>query len=391
MSSELIAAATRKKDEIIRKIEIFSRCEHLNDVRRFWISYEPSPAAPESVAGVDGSNIKVDFQGFTIYGVAAAAVLFRGLANGKYESAVTLSVADIDVLSPPQVAERVGLYREVLEVKVAIQSMLSDVEYVLMDGSLRSMLITPSPLNNILLSTILARVSREFGDEVFSNIEARLTRTLRSIDAVRNCPIVTKEVTESVVYDVDESKSQMITALEYIEKLAVIRRLISDAYLNNIPVLFISKTSRSQTYVKRFFKGKTPVTDIMLFQYLTRESGFSKPYLEDKPIKEMPKVLGLREFYDKLRILLTYVRLGTGEHVFKVEIPYIIGSSATNTLESVVRDVVDILKSVSGDGYPYPLYEAHHITYLSREAFINIVNALGITHLLTGREVLGEY
>ena len=385
-----MAVVAKKKNEIIRKIEVFSRREHLSEVRKFWVAYEPSPKVPESIAGVDGSNVKMDFQGFTIYGVTAAAVIYHGLADGRYNSAVSLSVADVDVLSPPQVAERVSLYREVLEVKVAIQAILSRAEYVLMDGSLRSMLITPSPLNQVLLSTILSRVSREFGDEVFNNIEDELTRTLKSIEEVRNYPIVVKEVTEPLIYEVDENKLQMIIALEYIEKLAVIRRLISDAYLNNIPVLFVSKTSRSQAYIKHFIKGKTSVTDIMVFQYLTKEPGFSKPYLEEKPIKEMPKVLGLREFYDKLRILLTYVRLGEGEPVLKVEIPYLVGSSATEALASVVRDVADILKSVSGGGYPYPLYEAHRITYLSKEMFANIVNALGISHLLTGREVLGE-
>ena len=128
----------------------------------------------------------------------------------------------------------------------------------------------------------------------------------------------------------------------------------------------------------------------MIFQYLTKEPGFSKPYLEEKPIKEMPKVMGLKEFYDKLRILLTYIRLGEGEPVFKVEIPYLVGSSASEVLGNVVKEVADILKSISSGGYPYPLYEAHRATYLSRDMFVNVVNALGISHLLTGREVLGE-
>jgi len=390
LSSELIAVAARKRDEIIKKIEIFSRRHYINEVRKFWVPYEPSPRIPVSIAGVDGSNAKVDFQGFTIYGITAAAVIYSELINGKYSSVATLTIADVDVLSPPQAAERVGLYREILEVKVAIQAMLSGAEYVLMDGSLRSMLITPSPLNQVLLSTILSRIKREFGDDIFSRIESELTKTLKSISEVRAHPFIVKEVTEPLIYEIDESKLQMIIALEYIEKLAVIRRLISDAYLNNVPVLFISKTSRSQAYVKHFIKGKTPVTDIMIFQYLTKEPGFSKPYLEEKPIKEMPKVMGLKEFYDKLRILLTYLRLGEGEPVFKVEIPYLVGSSASEVLGNVVKEVADILKSISSGGYPYPLYEAHRATYLSRDMFVNVVNALGISHLLTGREVLGE-
>ncbi|MCD6428065.1 MAG: DNA double-strand break repair nuclease NurA [Desulfurococcales archaeon] len=390
MSSELISAAARKRDEIIKKIEIFSKQHYINEVRKFWILYEPSPKVPTSIAGVDGSNAKVDFQGFTIYGITAAAVIYRELINGKYRDVATLSVADVDVLSPPQAAERVGLYREILEVKVAIQAMLNGAEYVLMDGSLRSMLITPSPLNQVLLSTILSRIEREFGEEVFDKIESGLTKTLKSISEIKVHPLVAKEVTEPIIYEVDESKLQMIIALEYIEKLAVIRRLISDAYLNGVPVLFVSKTSRSQAYVKRFIKGKSPVTDIMVFQYLTREPGFSKPYLEEKPIKEMPKIMGLKEFYDRLRILLAYIRLGEGDPVLKVEIPYLVGSSAGDVLDDVVKEVANMLKSISGGGYPYPLYEAHRVTYLSRDMFVNVVDALGISRLLTGREVLGE-
>ena len=391
MSSEIFAVAARRRAELVRKVELLKGLGIGERVSRVWVPYEPKPKPLPSVAGVDGGSGRVDFQGFTLYGVTAVASVYMGLEGGRYSRALTIPVADVDILTPPQAFGRIDLYRETLEAKVGVAALLEGSGLVLMDGSIKSVLITPSPLNERALPTALKEALNEFGVGVFNDLGREVTLSLTDLGRLKGSPLSSREVLRGRV-PLSEEVLNAVVALEYVEKLEVYRRLIVNASEYCVPVIFISKTGRSQVYFRSLSRelGIDVPSDINVFQYLTRGPGYSRPYLEERPLKVMPDILNLKSFYSRLRVMISYVRLGEGLPVLKVEVPYVKPLSLGEA-EDVVRDLMDCLTPISTGGYPYPLLEAHELAHVRRHVMEGVARVLGLTPYLTGREVLREW
>ena len=360
-------------------------------VNELWIKPSVSPSTPKSLSGVDGGSAKVDFQGFTLYAVDAVAPTYYDMMNDRYESFKVFSLADVDIPIPPQVSVRIDMYREILEAKVALAALSERrVELLLMDGSLRSVLITPLSIESLVRAERM--VSKVFGDEVYSELERILSKQVVNYNVLRMNPIASKDIIESYGEELTEEELPAVVLIEYIEKLETYRRLISKALDSGTLLAFISKTARSQLYFGVLCKklGRYIPPDIIVFQALTSSDGFSKPHIDVKPVKVMPSILSLRSFYDRLRIITTYVRLEDGGPVLKVEIPYLGNVSEDMAINDVLR-LFKYMKSLSSNGYPYVLAEAHELSRISRDALGSIAYMLDLTSQRTGREVLGEW
>jgi len=364
------------------------REKYLESVEKeLWINMDIKDKMPKSVAGVDGSNVRVDFQGFTLYGVDAVATFYDDVKDLKYSNSKVYALADLDVLIPPRARERIDLYREILEAKTALLTVLeNDVELLLMDGSLKSVLITPS-IEPIVVA--MDKVSKIFGDHVYLELYNLLSKSLRSYDKLRDQPIITKLLITDESKVLTEDDYLAVVLLEYIEKLESYRRLLLKCFEKDTLLAFISKTGRSQAYFADLGKKlrKYIPADITVFQNLTSSPGYSKPRMEDRPIKGMPNILSLREFYDKLRIAVTYIRLEEGGPVLKLEIPYIINVDAS-TIEGDTIRLLSYLKGISPQGYPYVLMEAHELSRISKDTINRIIYSLDLIPQRTGREVL---
>jgi len=358
-----------------------------NAVKEIWVSTNIESRMPQSVAGIDGSSVKVDFQGFTLYGIDAIAVLYNDIKGLKYRNSKVYAIADLDVLIPPRAKERIDMYREIIEAKTAFITVLeNDVELLLMDGSLKSVLITPS-IEPIVIA--MNKVSTMFGDQIYLKLYNMLSESLRNYDELRERPLVSKLLAVDESRTLTEEDYLAMAFLEYIEKLETYRRLLLKCFEKGTLLAFISKTGRSQAYfadISRKLRRYIPA-DITVFQNLTSSSGYSKPKVDDKPLKGMPNILSLREFYDKLRIAITYIRLDDGGPVLKLEIPYM-SNVSTLTIEENILRLLSYLKNISPQGYPYVLLEAHELSRISKDTINSVIYSLDLMPQRTGREVL---
>ncbi len=398
MNKEVLEVALRKRDDILRKLSSGQRKEVVKAVRNSWISYEPQPEMPESLSAIDGGQGTLEFKGFTLYAISAASMLYS-FSGGKYSLGKEFWLADVDVLQPPSSKERISLLREILEVKVALLSVLTGSKLLLADGSLRSLLIAPRPLQSssgiINLRESIKSLLEEFGKNIIDKLDESFEEAIKDYNEIRLRPLEAQKVISSFT-TLSNSLITEIVTLEYIEKLVAIKKLISITLLSGKSVAYLSKRGRAQNYFSRLSELlKTPLpSDMMLFNTLTKGSGYSKPIIPElmKPprwekIKWMPPVLGLNKFFKDLNVAVTYVRLSKGDPVIKVEIPVI----GTEVNESFIKSLINWLSTISAGGYPYPLYEVDRAVRIPRGSMLQLVRGLGLNTFLTGREVLGEW
>ena len=398
MSEELFTIAARKRDDIRRKVAELAIDEYLRRARDLWSSYKPKSSPPKAVAGIDGGNQKIDFKGFSLYAVTGSSVTYAySDTDGKFVFKNSFTLADLDILTPPQITERIDLYREILEAKAALIASQNNAKLILIDGSLRSTLITPYPLRGEKrLNVALKQLMNVWGESYLWELKSRLIKGISNPSIFREEPITSKEILKDEP-SVDEDTIPAILFMEYVEKLLIYWHLIVNMSKKSYLPVFVSKNSRSQLYFKGFGKevGKQPPPDIFIFESLGKDTGYTIPYPlsdeEAKPLKHMPAVLDLDVLYSKLRVATTYIRLQYGGPVLRLEIPYIKDSNSFTITNDLVESVMDSLLSVSSDGYPYPLLEAHMVSHIRRDIMASLAHALGLEAYLTGREVVEEW
>lgn len=398
LNDEVVRIALRKRAEILSKVKLLAKKGIREEVRREWVTYRPKPASQDFLAGVDGGEALREYQGITIYAISAAAIMYRyGGTRGWLPE--TLVVADVDAILSSPAGGRVGILRETLEAKVGAVAALKGVKLILADGSLRSVIIEPRPRGEgggYTFDRAAKALKTSSGPDIFRRIVEGVEQGIKNPETLREEPLVARREVrlDSVPPDM---RVDAMTAAEYIEKLAAIRALLREATWRGARLIYVSKRSRTSHYFKGLREGKILPPDIMMFQYLTTEPGFSKPIFPEvgekggvRRIKQVPEVEGLSEFYSRVKVAVSYVRLASGGPVLKVEIPVLEGSGPAVD-EGFMRSVMDALASVSTEGYPYPLFEADKIARIPNTTLSIIIQALGLPPLLTGREVLEEW
>lgn len=400
MNRELMEAALRKKEEILSKLKSTALKELKNAVEEVWIPYSPRPVSPRRLGAVDGGQNTAEFKGFTLYGISGTSILFElAGAGGRYVNIGAYTLADVDILYPPSARDRISLLRETLEGEAGYLSIREDVDLLLMDGSLRSVLIAPRPLvgegRSETLEETMERAKELLGSNIFDRLEERVRSRLKDPGVLRESPFTAYTLLKEVM-EPGEEVLQELFLLEYVEKLVIYKELIS-ASLPRKTLYFISKRGRAQNYfgdLAKNLKLYIP-SDMMLFQYMTRGPGYSLPLIPElgksprwRRLKWLPPFIsGLNTFFGGLNVAITYLRLSEGAPVIKVEIP-VIGDSLH---EDDVRRLMDFLAPISAGGYPYPLYEVDRLTRIPDEDMIRLCRALGLNVFSSGREVVGEW
>ncbi len=380
-----------KKAEIIEKRLSETTLEPLREeAEKEWIQYEPRPFEPESIAGVDGSNNSIEFKGITLYAVLGYAIM------KKDTGVVEHLVGDIDILYPPGIAERVRLLREIAEAKAALLS--RDAEILLVDGSIRSLLIHPRPLTQyVVLDNAIKEAARLFGEKIFYEIYDRVKEQVSGDPEEWVEPFVSKALAlENNL--TTEDKEPIVVLLEYVEKLLSLRLLLESRMSNRRwpGIIYLSKTSRSQLYFKHLREvGGIPVpSDILVFTYFTSKTGYSRPRLsEGEPLKQLPGKAGLDrllgDFFNEIDFIVSYTRLEDRGPVLKLEIP--VRRASVKDPSRIVEEAIDYISSISVNGYPYPLIDADKSSKITRQDMLLLAQVLGVLPRLTGREVLEEW
>ena len=124
-------------------------------------------------------------------------------------------------------------------------------------------------------------------------------------------------------------------------------------------IIFVAKSSTSNAALHG------AVGDLYYFSKAGNSAGFSKP------------------FKDQKGVLVTYVRLADYTPVLRLEVTHDLN-------EREIMDIMDIVGSVSYDGYPYVLRLAHERCKISNSDMALIEGALGLSAEQSSREVLGE-
>jgi len=285
------------------------------------------------------------------------------------------------------------------------------------DGSIISLLISPEPLTRIGIKRGLQAAEELAGLDVTVSLFDKLLEQaweLEKEDLYYGEPLISRLILEEALtsggrdagktgYDPEAAYAFIV----FIEKLLSLRLLLEKFASGGRRLAYVSKSSRSKEYLRRlrgtgdggFFKGRVSgPTDMAVFSNYTRTAGFSEPLIveEVEAIKDLPSegVLRrlVRDYFENIGIILTYVRLAQDGPVLKLEIPFdkSSGVSAARARE-VVKEVMDMLAGESHNGYPYPLIQVDKLVKVTRQDLTQIAFSLGILPSLTGREVLGEW
>ncbi len=372
-----------------RGLKDFIECREV--VEKNWFYNKPGNSMPKTVYGVDGGSYSVEFKG-SVLAVVTAISLGYSLEDEAYHSIDSIKTALIDTILPPRYAsERVSLYRETLEGKVACHS-CRDGSLVLMDGTIASVLIAPRPrhpsVREVLfrktdVEAVTSLISRDnpLFYEVFSKcIEDVLGKQSMLMEKPMCTPVLDYSFVDKNLID------YVVTIVEYLEKLYTYGHLLKRVYSGECSLVYIAKNSYSSDILE-----VVNYPDIILFERLTSKPGFStikvKKLTEIKHIPSafLPKhISSILEYFDKLCVYYGYVRLGDKTPVLKMEV---IDRCGVDSID-LFRRYHSLLFSISVDGYPFPLKTAHldsHITYSDVDRLLHI---LGFDIESTGREVL---
>ena len=346
MLAELLRVTVAKRDDIVRRIEGAST--RPESVSKVWIHYEPSPAGKPVVGAVDGSMNYKEYKGFAVYAVAAEAAIFTS------EAVDLIRLCDVDILEPYfRPRDRIRLYMSIYELKAAARA-VKRCDRLLLDGSLLSNIIRPVvwyPRN------IPQELVVQLAAEAASCLEGELvSRRYRSL--------------------LDDDPGDAATLLEYVEYLALLRRLLDDG---GETIVAVAKSSKSTTYFKDYVKP-----DIAIFEKYARGPGFSKPRIET--ISENSKARKWKYpiyegYFKALRITTFYARLVDGGPVLKFEVPGVLG-------EKDVRRLLDEICYFCVSGYPYPLRKVHVDVDIKNVYMENVIRVLSLYGEKTGRESL---
>ncbi len=387
MREYLLEIALRKAGYIMDKVKETGLEEVLEKAAKLWVKHEPQGVEPSSFGAVDGSNNSLEFKGLTLY-----AVLGYGIT--RESSVKEYFVGDIDVLYTGDTSEHVRLLREIAEMKTAY--LASNVDLLMIDGSITSLLIRPRPLtDNVALSTAI-REALEIDPDIFDTLWSDLKKQLSSCGNILVDPYISRRLShEHKLYS--ERKFYLPVLLEYIEKLLTIRLLLDKmvARKKKPGLVFISKTSRSRHYFREE-EAKRPIpSDILIFTYATREPGYSNPLIpefekglpREGPLKSM-----VHDFFEEFEYVVSYIRFEADAPLLKFEIPVYKGMySGGDDLKEIIVHLIESIYPLTVDGYPYPLIEADKSSKITRDDLINIAQIIGFLPRLTGREVLVEW
>ncbi len=364
--------------------------KYLEKVRNSWTPLvNKTPKPPAIVYGIDGGSRGVDFKGFTI-GLATAISVGYVFEGNVYKVLEPMKTAFVGKIIPPlDISERVNLYREILEGKIAVHSCKNNA-LVLMDGSISSILVRPRPGPRakgryMIIDDVINSIKNN-DNEYFKKLATCIDKTLSSISDLNEAPICSSLMQPSgldkELYDVAS------VVIEYLEKLYVYGRLLERVINGSCKLIFIAKTSHS----REIFESNYP--DIFIFEKLTKTPGRSIEVLKRlAEYKDLPISILDEEFAKPLEMFLvtgslySYMRLEENGPVLKVEI---IGDymGLQHNEASLLDEIYSMLLAVSNNGYPHPLRIAHidsHITYSDVE---KILRLLGLDIEVTGREVL---
>lgn len=359
-------------------------------VKKYWIKLDDLALTnPTIVYGIDGGSSEINFKGFILGLITGVSIGYK-YDNGMYLVNNILRTAFIDKITPPiYVSDRITLYREIIEGKLAVHSCKHN-SLILMDGSLASILIRPRPRprgrsHYFIIDEIIDLINREDKD-YFQKLLSCIDDTLLTQHKLEDNPICSSVVKPEISNE--ELRELSIVVAEYIEKLYVYGKLLERVLNNECKLVFIAKISYSNELLNLHYP------DAYVFEKLTTGKGRSIEVIKKlSEYKELPINILRNVFNQAIEsylvsgIITLYARIEDNAPVLKLEIvgDYI---DLLEKRAEYIDKIISMIRAVSSNGYPHPLRIAHKDSHITNKDIDNILRLAGLDLESTGREVL---
>jgi NurA-like 5'-3' nuclease len=355
MLDSLYQKALLKKDNINQKIiDDFNNPQV--DPSKFWIKYHiREDDSCVTICAGDGSINKKNFMGFIFYAIDAECLVYNTKLN-------IIESSEIDIIPYHQfVEDRLRSYMGIYEIKNALRAFKEyNVDILLFDGSILGNLIRPSPLERKLQNEVKEDIKHKY----LPILEDELLKDVNNLKV----GLTSSKFNESMADF--ENKTEAMIYLENLENLLVISELLK----NERSVIAISKTSTSREY----FESEIP--DMAIFDRYDRRAGFSKPKyinISKKVKRDLPVK---NDFFRDLTFTIFYARLEDHKNILKFELPY-------KADEEEIKNILDIIKTKSAEGYPHLLKKAHNDVLIKNVDLERLSKIVGFMEK-SGREML---
>jgi hypothetical protein len=348
MLEHLLEVMVTKKEDILKKLEEIEKRK--KEIKPPWEDFKINEVKGKRIAAGDSSINWTDLRTFTLYAVASQVFYF----DKKLEN---VGACDIDILWPcTRSEERLRFYMHIFEIKAYLQAVKKfNPDHILLDGSLIGMLVRPFP--SIFEPPLEVRT--EIEDKFLKKIETNIENGIE-IYSKKLWPVVEKEF--------PDFKIGAMCYLEYLEHLLSIYKLLSKA---GDKLIAIGKTSRANDYFN------LSIPDMAIFEKFSKKEGLSQP-LQVGSIKWKFPILD--EEFKKFSFTIFYSRLEERKNILKFEVPLEID-------EKIAKEILENIKSISTNGYPYLLKKAHSEVIIRKKDIEHLVKVFGLVEKV-GREML---
>jgi len=349
----LYEKALEKKKQLNNKLEIdFEKIKI--DPGNFWVDMQIGERKNCIViSGGDGSRNWKEFLGFVVYAINAECLIYDGTSLQKVKR------CDIDVINPYKyVKNRLETYMNIYEIKSSLKALKDfNVDLSLFDGSILGNLIRPSPLENILPEWIKDEIKLKYLKNIEKTLENDPKVQIVSSKLFDSMEMFGENIVDSIIY------------LESLENLLAIRYLLKEAKNKEKDIVGISKTSTRTDYP---FSSNIP--DMAIFDRFSKKQGYSKPIhlkVSDKMIKRVFPVYD--NFFKDLTFTIFYARFEDFKNILKFELPY-------KATEEDIIPILESLKSICAEGYPYLLKKAHDDVVIRNRDIDTISRIMGFNN-----------
>lgn len=375
----------REKKEILKEFIDSSLDKTLSDkkiITEKWNDYTPFQKNNFSVLVSDGSFMQRPYLGFYLMVFGGYGYFYDFTTKDKAD----FSVGDI-IISVAKRDEFAKSYISLLMFLAEVKAMWrlakeKKPDFIIFDGTITSRLITPFPR-----SEWFTKSDKQFEDLINSIcleiVDENKDKFLESEDIFSIQSEIRKIISEKLKgrninrYDFIEA----ITAkLSYYEMMLIIKELLE---LKESVVMGLAKTSSGTD----IFGESLP--DIKLFSKYIDKLGFSIYFKQD--ISKLKSSFGeiisdISDFLSKLDIVSFYSKYSNIRYINLIEI-YQNPERKTNT-EGFIKEVLDMLHSISIDGYPFFLKKVDNEVKITKKDFEFIIRELGLENEVTGRDIL---
>lgn len=384
MIEPLYEKVIERKDEIRKYFDTIT--DHI-DKEKVRKEYQPhkfkDKKQDKCYAAIDGSFNKKRFMAGYVYALSSQTIVSRPQENILKESAT----GDLNVISTIQhipVDQVLSTRMNILELKSTIDTLKKheDIDYMLMDGSLRGTLLNfqtnfelPEKIVKYLVgkSTVIEKELSE--DKIKLDVTTERLRNELLVES--------EEILKDTEYDVSEIINDIYRYFEGLEQILCIHHILS-RYKEKI--ICVSKTSST----KSLFNESIP--DAAVIEYLYDEAGYTKPTPQNlnKPVRHTTdnKIIVVNfpvkssSLTDNTFTTL-FTKLENRSNVLKIEVP-----SSKNEEEMI--EILEDLKSISLNGYPYILIKAHEEVKIRSKEMDRMILNLELINEKTGRDMLNK-